>query len=120
MNTAPASIGSWSFNALTISFLFEVRAPAGGFAELSQIFDWVLRSRWQKVCLPLEGEGIHFHRHPPRLIALDGTKATIVILAQFNSIDAFDKAISRLDITTARADAGAGHTIYAIQKADDE
>ena len=118
MNTAPAPVASYSFSALTISFLFEVRAPAGGFAELSQIFDWVLRSRWQKVCLPLEG--IHFHSHSPRLVGLDGTKATIVILAQFNSIDAFDKAISRLDITTARADAGAGHTIYALQKADDE
>ena len=118
MNTAAAPVASYSFNSLTISFLFEVRAPAGGFAELSQIFDWVLRTRWQKVCLPLEG--IHFHSHSPRLIALDGTKATIVILTQFKSTASLDKAISRLDITTAPADASAGHTIYALQKADDE
>ena len=88
-------------DTLTIRFCFEIRPPEDGFAELSQTFDWVLRSRWQKVCVPLEG--IHFHRHSPRLITLDGTKATIVILAQFKSEDNLDKAIARLDPTIVSA-----------------
>jgi hypothetical protein len=88
-----------SRDTLAISFIFETRAPKDGFAELSQTFDCILRGPWQKIAVPLTG--IHWHNQSPRLIALDENTATVVILAQFKTEEALDKAIARLGLVAS-------------------